>query len=116
MIFSSCQEVNQNSYMDKIKFDMDTIDEHGLEIGSENKSSVFYQFCIPYSDSLALVVFKIEPALDVYRDVAGEIACTENQMLCMGHTHPNNWKLKLINLAKLPYVGDIKRVSFTINK
>ena len=95
---------------------MDAIDDHGLEIGSEIKSSIYYQFCIPNSDSLALVVFKLEPAIDIYKKTEGEIKCSENQMLCMGHTHPNDWKSKLISLAKLPYVGDIEKVNYGTKK
>jgi hypothetical protein len=112
LFLGSCQDDKPTSYLDKIKFDLDLINEHGIEINSTTGQSIYYQFCIPNSDSLALQVFKTEPAVDIYKNNAGDIGCTKEQQMCMGHTHPNGWKTRLIRLAKLPYVGNIERVSY----
>ena len=108
----SCKESAPLDPMEKIKFDINAIDNHGLEVGSEQKSSIYYQFCIPDSDSIAMEVFKTEPAIDIYVNQAGEIGCGEGQRLAMGHTHPNGWKKRIQMLAELPYVTRIERVSY----
>jgi hypothetical protein len=91
---------------EKITFDLGQISEAGL-IGKEGgQRSMTYEFCIPANPQTLAEVQRIDPTLQYSRS-RGRIGCQRDQYLCIGHTHQNDWREVLNQLAKLEYVKQI---------
>jgi hypothetical protein len=100
----------------KITFDLSTLSETGL-IGQETdvrersataSRSLAYEFCIPAHPQAAAEVISIDPSLRVYPNSRGRIGCTADRYLCIGETHTEKWREKLLKLANLDYIAKIQ--------
>jgi hypothetical protein len=100
------------SAMEKINFDLDQFDDNGLYGPADGKRSLDYEFCIPQGEQYAAEVQAIDPSVNFFPTSAGRIGCTEDQMLTIGNTHQNNFRLVLLELANLDYVDRIQRVDW----
>lgn len=92
----------------KINFDLSTISESGLIGTGTGVRSLAYEFCIPANPTAEKEVRSIDPSLKIYRHSPGRIGCQKNQYLCIGETHQERWREKLLNLANLNYIEKIQ--------
>ena len=90
-----------------ITFDLERINEDGLEGPPDGLRSVMYEFCIPADSASAAEVGAIDPSLEFYATSPGRIGCTGTQTLCIGSTHQADWRTILERLAALEYVTRI---------
>ncbi len=98
--------------MEKIKFDLNEIDERGLTGPVSGKVAVDYEFCIPRSEEYANLVKKVNPGIKMLDKSRGRIGCTRGEQLCLGTTSQENWKSILIETAKLDFVKKIERTFY----
>jgi len=96
----------------KITFDLDQIGEDGLGNHPGSKVAIDYEYCIPADEQHAALVRKIDPSLKIMKRSRGRIGCNENQWLCMGNTHQENWRKILLKLAEEEFVQQIDRTFF----
>ena len=90
----------------KITFDLGQISAEGL-IGKEGgQRSMAYEFCIPANPQTLAEVKDIDSTVQYSRS-PGRIGCQSDEYLCIGHTHQNNWREVLNQLAQLEYVKQI---------
>jgi hypothetical protein len=101
-----------SSARSKITFDLDQFDEYGLYGPTDGKRSLDYEFCIPQGEHYASEVQRIDPSVNFFPTSAGRIGCTENQILTIGNTHQDDFRLVLLELANLDYVDRIQRVDW----
>ena len=94
---------SNNLYKKKVKFDIDQIDDNGLRKGV----SVSYEYCIPKSSLYKNLVLEIDPEVKFQEKAKGRIGCKKDQILCLSHTHQNNFKKVLKNLSKQDFIDQI---------
>lgn len=94
--------------LDKIEFNIDIIDHDGLYGPDGGLRSMDYEFCIPADEKAVKEVFGINPKIKIDRHAPGRSACGEGKYLCLGNTQQPGWKTKLLKLASLEYVKEIK--------
>ena len=99
---------SNNLYKKKVKFDIDQIDDNGLRKGV----SVSYEYCIPKSSLYKDVVLGIDPEVKFQNKGKGRIGCNKDQVLCLSHTHQNNYKEVLKNLSKQDFIDQILECFF----
>jgi hypothetical protein len=99
----------QQSQMDKIKFDLDKINEDGLQGPPDGLRSLAYEFCIP--EAKKAEVGRIDPTVQFSRS-PGRIGCGEGELLCIGETHQANYREVLAKLTALDYVREIREAHF----
>jgi len=111
-----CQPVSipepDPSALEKITFDLNQFDEYGLYGPADGKRSLDYEFCIPQGEQYATEVQTIDPSVNFFPTSAGRIGCTENQILTIGNTHQDEFRLVLLELANLDYVDRIQQVDW----
>lgn len=90
-----------------VTFDVERINENGLIGPPDGLRSVMYEFCVPSDSARVAAVRAIDPSLEVYPASRGRIGCTDEQVLCIGHTHQPAWKETLERLAALDFVTRI---------
>lgn len=73
----------------------------------DSKSSIDYEFCIPYQDKYLIEIKKIEPSINCFHGSGGRIGCTNNEYLCIGNTHLKNSKNTLCQLSSREYIQRI---------
>lgn len=98
--------------MDKITFDLETLDQDGLYGPPDGKRALDYEFCIPNGEAYGAEVSTIDPSLTLFPESSGRVGCTETQTLAIGNTHQANARLILMELANLDYVERIQRVDW----
>jgi hypothetical protein len=111
----ACQPVpsaDHSSAMDKIAFDLDTLDENGLYGPPDGKRSLDYEFCIPTGDTYTQEVSAIDPSAQFFPQSRGRIGCGEGQVLTIGNTYQVNYETILIELANLDYIDRIQQVDW----
>ncbi|MBD1917636.1 MULTISPECIES: hypothetical protein [Cyanophyceae] len=111
----SCQPVpsaDHSSAMDKIAFDLSTLDENGLHGPTDSKRSLDYEFCIPAGGAYTQVVSAIDPSAQFFPQSRGRIGCGEGEVLTIGNTHQANHQTILIELANLNYIDRIQPVDW----
>lgn len=97
---------------EKIAFDMNEIDERGLEGPDDGKRRIAYEFCLPSRPDYVTQVRVIDPSLQLFPTVPGRSGCTTQQILAIGHTAAPQWRERLERLAALRYVKRIQRSDF----
>lgn len=96
--------------LNKIGFDISTIDENGLRGPANGKTSVAYEFCILSRQTAWLEVQKIDPSLK-FNSGPGRIACAKDYWCILGTTSGKDWEARLIGIAKL---ASIKKIEETV--
>lgn len=99
----SCSKSNADKHLNKIDFDITTIDANGMQGGT----FVDYEFCIPMDEDKVAEVKSIEPEVVMPAKAKGRIRCGEDEFLCIVSTKGEKWKEKLNAIASLPYVKRI---------
>jgi len=94
--------------MQKIRFDLETLNEDGLYGPPDGLRAMDYEFCIPIGQKYLDEVRRIDSTLTVQAQSPGRIGCGEDQVLCIGNTHQKNFRSVLYKLASLPYVQRIE--------
>ena len=93
---------------DKINFDLDAIRDDGLLGPPDGLVVVDYEFCVPHGKEDE--VRKLDPSVRVHGRSQGRIGCDpETHALCIGNTHQKGWREKLLALARLEYIREIRR-------
>ena len=95
---------------DKLTFDINEIDEHGLIGAEEGKTLLAFEFCIPQDANLVNEVRTIDPELNISRN-PGRIGCSTSEYLVMGET-TNQYLKVLKSLVRLDYIKQIDRTWF----
>lgn len=111
----ACQPVpsaDHGSAMDKIAFDLSTLDENGLYGPTDGKRSLDYEFCIPAGGAYAQAVNAIDPSAQFFPQSRGRIGCGEGEVLTIGNTYQANHQDILIELANLDYIDRIQPVDW----
>lgn len=97
---------------DKIQFSLDTIRPDGLRGPADGLTSVAYEFCVPADEAIYEEVRLIDPSVKFHKSSPGRIGCSQQETLCIGETHQENWKEKLLTLSALPYIDEIRECYF----
>jgi len=100
----SLKNISENSNLEKITFDINTLDKDGLS----GKVSIDYEFCVPKDKVTA--VQKIDPSLKIHPKSKGRSNCNKTQVLAIGNTHQLNHKEILIQLAELDFITKLNQV------
>jgi hypothetical protein len=95
-----------------IAFDLNRLDENGLQGPSEGLRALHYEFCIPASQECVDEVTRIDTTLVVMKEAKGRIRCSGDEYLCLGNTHQKAYADVLVRLAQLPYVQRIEESFF----
>ncbi|AMO58530.1 hypothetical protein [Endozoicomonas montiporae] len=103
---------NSSGTMDKIQFDLNRLDELGLQGQPDSLLALSYEFCIPDNINYVSEVMAIDPTVVVYKQSPGRIGCTEQEYLCIGNTATDDYLEVLKNLSKLRYVKEIREAFF----
>lgn len=96
----------------KIKFDLDRLNEQGLQGPPDGLRSLSYEFCIPDDDAFIRQVMEIDQSAQVYRGSPGRVGCGEGWLLVIGDTHQPGFRETLEQLARLDYVKEILEAHF----
>lgn len=102
------QPPTQQRPIEKITFDLSTISAEGLATATGG-GSVSYEFCIPATEVHVAAVQAIDPSVKTFARSRGRIGCQREEYLCIGDTHQNHWREKLMALASLNYIQRIDR-------
>ena len=99
-----------DSVINKITFDIDSLNEEGLYGPPDRLHALDYKFCIPMEDEFKNEVEKIDPSIKIYPGSSSKQGCGNGEYLCIGNTHQQDFKQKLIKLASLDYIIRIDRM------
>ena len=110
---SNHQVLTKGPHLEKIKFDLNQLDEDGLSGPEGGKVALSYEFCIPNTANFIKEVSTIDKTLNVQYGSAGRIGCLRGkEVLCIGHTNQKDYKSVLHQLAALPYIQQIQQTFF----
>jgi len=98
--------------MGKIKFDLELLNEDGLQGPPDGLRSLAYEFCIPDDHELIREVMQIDQSAQVYRGAKGRIGCGAGTLLVIGNTHQPAFRQILEQLARLDYIEQIQETFF----
>jgi hypothetical protein len=108
---AGCTRID-SSWLDKISFDLEMINEDGLRGKPDGLVAVSYEFCIPAEKVHEDEIRSIDPTIQISCESPGRIGCGQNQWLCIGSTHQKDFKVVLRRLACLDYVDKIDECFF----
>ena len=111
LLLSACASTSGGERSHKIRFDLDRLDENGLQGPPDGLRSLSYEFCIPDGRAELEEVQSIDPTLRVSRS-PGRIGCTVGEVLCTGETHQSEFREVLERLASLDFVKAIEEAFF----
>ncbi len=112
--FASClalagEESAEAKARKKIRFNLAKIDASGLIGPPGGKVAVDYEFCIPNKEEFVKAVKRADPSVQMHRGSRGRIGCGKDEFLCIGNTHQKEWRKKILALAAMPYIKEIRR-------
>lgn len=96
---------------EKVKIDLNRLDENGLAGPPDGKVAVNYEFCIPAGESNWREVQKTDGTAQIQTG-KGRIGCKADQWLVIGSTRQKNHRRVLYELAALAYVKEIREVFY----
>lgn len=96
----------------KVKIDLNRLDENGLAGPPNGKVAVNYEYCIPAEDKYLQEVKKVDGTSQVQKGGKGRVGCTASQWLVIGSTHQKNYRRVIYELAALNYVQQIQETFF----
>ena len=112
---SSCLQTppsGADALLQKVKFDLTTLDADGLRGPRGGKVAVSYEFAVPNTADCKAEVRRIDSTVQFMPGSPGRMGATAQQCLCIGSTHQNHFREVLLALAKLPYVERIIECHF----
>jgi hypothetical protein len=99
--------------LQKIKFNLNQLDEEGLQGPEGGKVALNYEFCIPNAPTFIKEAQRIDPGLQMHVGSRGRIGCLRGkEILCIGSTHQKGYRDILYQLAALPYIKSIEQTFF----
>lgn len=101
-------KISKTFYEDKIKIDLSEFNSNGYRVrpGGE-KSSTYYEFCIPANDSVLAEVKSIDPEAGEMKGSKGRSGCTDEEWLVISSTRKPGFKEIIRKLAELKYIRKI---------
>lgn len=93
-------------------FDLDRLDNRGLQGPPEGLRALDYEYCIPQGVDARSEVSVIDPSARFLPGSPGRIGCRTDQVLVLGNTHQPGFREILAALARLPYVEQIVECFF----
>lgn len=96
----------------KIRFDLERLNPEGLQGPPGGLRALHYEYCIPHRNNAIDVVTAIDPTLTIQQGSPGRIGCSEEELLCLGHTNQPGYRAVLEQLASLPTVREIREAFF----
>ena len=96
----------------KIQFDLDRLDTSGLQGPPDGLRALHYEYCIPNQVDVIDKVMAIDPTLQIQGHSPGRVGCSEDELLCLGHTHQPDYRKVLKRLAGLSEVREIREAFF----
>jgi hypothetical protein len=96
----------------KICFDLNRLDDRGLQGPPNGLRALHYEYCIPDRPAAVQAVAAIDPTLAIQRGSPGRAGCGIQELLCLGHTYQPNYGTVLRRLAELPWIRDICEAFF----
>lgn len=115
LVTLACQPVpsaDRSTAVNKIAFDLSSLDENGLQGPTDGKRSLDYEFCIPAGGAYAQAVSAIDPSAQFFPQSRGRVGCGEGEVLTIGNTYQTNYQDILIELANLDYIDRIQPVDW----
>ncbi len=114
MSLSASHQQSESGNMNKVKFDLSVINDHGLVGPSSGLRSMSYEFCIPLSDDASAQVLNIDSTIQIYQSGRGRVKCPPDMQLCIAETYNEDkteklngiphWKVVLSRLSDLEFV------------
>lgn len=95
-----------------IGFDLDRLDERGLQGPLDGLRTLDYEYCIPAGDDYRARVTAIDPSARFLRGSPGRIGCRSDQVLVLGNTYQPRYRAILEALSELPFVAHIGECLF----
>lgn len=112
LLAAGCSDPQGGGTSKKITFDLENINEEGLEGPADGLRAVSYEFCIPREEEKVTEVKRIDPTVEVYASSPGRIGCSSGEYLCIGNTHQPGFRKVLYRLAALDYIERIDQAFF----
>ena len=116
LLFSaSCVNIRRTAEHDawrKVEVDLTQVDADGLRGPPNGKVSVSYEFCVPNTDNCKARVKAIDHTVQFMPGSRGRIGASEQECLCIGSTHQENYRSVLRALAELPFIERIIECHF----
>jgi endonuclease/exonuclease/phosphatase family metal-dependent hydrolase len=106
---STCAAAAPPEILDKIGFDLDSLDVHGLAGNADGKIAISYEFRMPDTPENRAAVRAIDPATQITAGPRGRLDAGPGFALCSGTTHQPRHREILLELARLPFVERIVR-------
>ena len=101
-----------SAYDWKICFDLNRLDDRGLQGPPGGLRALHYEYCLPDRPEALAAVSAIDPTLQMQRGSPGRIGCGSAELLCLGHTHQPEYATVLRRLAELPVIRQICEAHF----
>jgi hypothetical protein len=95
-----------------IGFDLNRLDESGLQGPLDGRRALDYEYCIPGAARYRERVAAIDPSARFLPGSRGRIGCRPDQVLVLGNTHQPGFRDVLAALAALPFVERIVECVF----
>ena len=95
----------------KIRIDLSVLGASGLYGPADGLRALSYEFCIPDRPAAVVQVRALDKTVVMHR-ARGRIGCSDQQLLCIGHTHQRDFRTVLEALSALPYVARIDQAFF----
>jgi hypothetical protein len=95
-----------------IRFDLNRLDESGLQGPPDGRRALDYEYCIPGAARYRERVATIDPSARFLPGSRGRIGCRPDQVLVLGNTHQPGFRDVLAALAELPFVERIAECVF----
>jgi hypothetical protein len=97
-----------DSSENKIKIDLIQFNNEGYRVyPNGEKSSAYYEFCIPANDSILAVVKSIDPEASEMKGSMGRSGCSDQEWLVISSTRKTGFKDIIRKLAELEYIRQI---------
>jgi len=115
LLSSSCSGIRRTAGHDRwqnIAFDVDLLDEDGLRGPADGKVAVSYEFSIPNTERCRTLVQVIDQTVLFMPGSPGRIGAGQDDCLCIGSTHQENYRSVLRTLVTLPFVERIIECHF----
>ena len=95
-----------------IRFDLNRLDESGLQGPPDGRRALDYEYCIPGAVRYREQVASIDPSARFLPGSRGRIGCRPDQVLVLGNTHQPRFRDVLAALVELPFVERIVECVF----
>jgi len=106
-ISTTLPQMQEQCKLNKITFDLNSIDKDGFMGPEDGKTSIDYEFCIPNEDQYLKEIQIIDFDIKCYQNATGRSDCRNNEYLCIGNTGFKDYLSILCKLSSLDYIKRI---------